>query len=315
MRTVVARLAIVLGVFALVVGAVAIFWGKDAAYRIPLDTDSYTRLTGEASGALAKSDTPGPVSYIVHTQVDPKHSDDDVIAMTQTSCMATTTEYCLDDKGNFVLAQDNPAIVNTNIAAPDKFALDRATGFPVKDQAKYVTDTAAVLPYAGVVVKFPFDVEKKDYDYWDGTLGKAVTATYKGTKKIDGLETYRFDVSIPKQDATIAADTQGSYAATQSVWVDQKTGAFVDQEGTQTVELPDGTKVLDVQVSYTDDTIKANVAKAKDNGQSLFLIDTIARFVAPVVGIILIAVGVFLLRRRTSGSATHARAPRAKQSV
>jgi hypothetical protein len=300
-RSVVGRLALLLGVFALVAAAVAIFWGKDAAYRIPLNTDSYTRLTGEASGQLAKSDSPVPVTYIVHTQVDPAHSDGDVIAMTQTSCMATTDFYCIDDKGKYVLSQDSDQLVNTNWGSPDKFALDRESGMPVEDQSKYVTDADSVLPYAGVVVKFPFNVEKKNYDYWDGTLLKAVTAEYKGTKTIDGLETYRFDVSVPQQDATIAADTEGTYAATQSVWVDPKTGSFIDQEGTQNVALPDGTLLLDAKVSYTDDTIKANVSTAKSNGRSLWLVDTALRIIAPIVGVILIGLGVFLLRRRPSG--------------
>jgi hypothetical protein len=295
--------ALLLGVFALVAAAIAIFWGKDAAYRIPMNTDSYTRLTGEASGGLAKSETPVPVTYIVHTQVDPKHSDDDVISMVQTKCMATTEEYCIDGKGDFVLAGDDPQIVNIG---QDKFALDRKTGFPVENQSKYVKDSDAVESYQGVVVKFPFDTEKKDYDYWDGTLGKAVTAEYKGTRKIDGLETYRFDVSIPSQDAEIAADTQGTYGATQSVWVDPKTGAFVDQTGTQTVALPDGTKLLDVQVKYTADTVKKNVDTAKSNGRSLWLVGTLLPIGGTILGVVLVVLGLFLLRRPRQTTAEHA---------
>lgn len=310
MRAVVGRLALLLGAFALVAAAVAIFWGKDAAYRIPLSTDSYTRLTGEASGALAKSDTKVPVTYIVHTQVDPDHSGDDVVAMVQTKCMALTSDYCIDGKGDFVLAGDDEQVVNIG---QDKFALDRGTGHPVKNQAKYVTDSAAVEDYAGVVVKFPFNVEKKDYPYWDGTVGKAVTAEYKGTKKIDGLETYRFDVTIPAQQAEVAEGTQGTYAATQSVWVDKRTGAFIDQEGTQTVTLPDGTNVLDVAVKYTDDTVKTNVADAKSNGRSLFLVGTLLPVGAPILGVVLIVAGLLLLRRRPAAPAAPSQHAREKQ--
>lgn len=306
MRAVVGRLALLLGVFALVAAAVAIFWGKDAAYRIPLDTDSYTRLTGQASGALAKSDTPVPVTYVVHTQVDPKKSDGDVISMMQTKCVATTPDYCIDEKGNVVLAQDDEHIVTFAI---EKFALDRRTGFPVADQGKYVTDTTAVDDYAGVVVKFPFDTEKKNYDYWDGTLGKAVTATYKGIRTIDGLKTYRFDVAIPAQDAEVAAGTQGTYEATQSVWVDPKTGAFIDQTGTQKVTLADGTNVLDIDVRYTADTVKNNVADAKSNKRSLWLIGTFLPYYAPILGVGLIVLGVFLLRRRPVEPAAPQRTP------
>ncbi|SFC02493.1 Protein of unknown function [Nocardioides terrae] len=295
MRGVVGRLLLVVGVFAVVAGGVAIFWGKDAAYRIPMDTDSFTRLTGEASGALAKSDTPVPVTYVVHTQVDPKRSNDDVIAMEQTSCMATTSDYCIDAKGTFVLAGDDEAVVNIG---HNKFALDRRTGLPVQDQGKYVSDAELVKDYQGFVVKLPFNTEKKDYDYWDSTVGKAVSAHYAGTRTIDGLKTYRFDVTVPSQTAEIAADTQGTYAATQSVWVDPVTGAFVDQKATQTVALLDGTKLLDVDVSYTDGTVKENVSTAKSNGRSLWVVGTGLRIIAPIVGLLLIVGGVLLVRRR-----------------
>lgn len=306
MRGVVGRVALLLGVFALVAAGVAFFWGKDAAYRIPLDTDTYTRLTGEASGALAKSDTPVPVTYIVHTQVDPKKSTDDVIAMVQTECVATTSDYCIDGKGNVVLAKDDEAIVTLS---QDKFALDRTTGLPVEDQARYVSDAALVQPYAGVVVKFPFNTEKKDYDYWDGTLGKAVTAQFKGIKTIDGLKTYRFDVNVPAQDAEVAADTQGTYGATQTVWIDPKTGSFIDQTGTKKVTLPDGTKILDIEARYTPDTVKANVATAKSNKRSLWLVDTFLPVFGTIIGLVLIAVGVLLLRRRPASPAQKQRAP------
>jgi hypothetical protein len=305
-RGVVGRVALLLGVFALVAAGVALFWGKDAAYRIPMDTDSYTRLTGEASGALAKSDTPVPVTYIVHTQVDPKKSTDAVIAMVQTECVATTSDYCIDGKGNVVLAKDDPALVTLS---QDKFALDRTTGFPVEDQAKYVSDASLVQPYAGVVVKFPFNTEKKNYDYWDGTLGKAVTAEFKGIKTIDGLKTYRFDVTVPAQDAEVAAGTRGTYEATQTVWIEPKTGAFIDQTGTKKVTLPDGTKILDIDVRYTPDTVKTNVDTAKSNKRSLWLVDTFLPIFGTVIGVILIGLGIFLLRRRPAAPTQEPRTP------
>lgn len=295
MRGVVGRLALLLGAFALVAGAVAIFWGKGAAYRIPMSTDSYTRLTGAASGALVKSDTSVPVTYVVHTQVDPKRSNGDVVAVEQTSCMATTAAYCIDDKGAFALAADDPAIVNIG---HNKFALDRRKSLPVKDQAKYVSDADLVEPYTGVVIKFPFDTEKKSYPYWDGTLGHAVTATYQGEKTIDGLKTYRFEISVPPTQTEVAEGTQGTYAASQAVWVDPKTGAFIDQQGQQTITLADGTKVLDASVNYTKETVKHNVETARSNKRSLWLVGSLAPIGAPILGVVLIAVGVLLLRRR-----------------
>lgn len=299
MRNIVGRLALLLGVFALVAAGVAQFWGKDAAERTPLNVDSYTRLTGSASGALAKSDLPVPVKYVTHTIADSKASDGKVIAIRQTSCInvASTDDapWCIDGKGNFVLDASDPSIVNIG---DKKFALDRKSALPVKDQAKYVKDSSAVQPYEGLVIKFPFHTEKKDYPYWDGTLGRSVTAEYKGERTIDGLKTYEFAVDIPPTQAEVAADTQGTYAATQNIWIDPETGAFVDQKGTQTVTLPDGSSALDIQVSYTDATVKTNVATAKDNGRSLWLVSTLLPIGGLVLGLVLIVAGILLLRRR-----------------
>ncbi|UDY22421.1 DUF3068 domain-containing protein [Nocardioides sp. Kera G14] len=297
MRSVFGRVALLLGAFALAASAIAFVWGHDAAHRIPLDVDSVTQLTGTASGALAKSDTPVPVVYTNHTLADSHASTGDVFAAQQVSCMATSAEPCIDDNGDFVLDASDPSIVTIGT---NKFALDRRTSMPVEDQAKYVKDSAEVAPYDGVVIKFPFDTEKKDYPYWDGTLGKAVTATYEGTKKIDGLETYEFHVVVPKTDAEIAEGTQGTYQAEQTIWVDPTTGSFIDQTGSQTVALPDGTLLLDADVRYTAETVKKNVDTAKSNTSSLRLVDVVARFGGLVLGVILIALGVFLLRRRAT---------------
>lgn len=297
MRAVLGRILLFVGAFAVVASVVAIVWGKDAAYRIPLDTDSYSRLTGEASGALAKSDTKVPVTYVVHTQVDPKRSNDDVVAISQASCIALTKEFCIDDKGDFVLDGSDDQIVNIG---QKKFAVDRSTGEPVEDQAAYISDSSMVKPYSGVVIKFPFDVKKKDYPYWDSTLNYAVTAKYKGEKKVKGLNTYEFYVEVPTSNAAIADGVFGSYAATQTIWVDPKTGSFIDQQGTQTLKLPDGTEVLDIAVKYTDETVQTNADDAKSNGRSLGLLGTFLRFYAPFIGVILLVAGAVLLRRKNA---------------
>ena len=41
--------------------------------------------------------------------------------------------------------------------------------------------------HEGLVNKFPFDVEKKDYPYWDGLLGRPVEMVYDDTETILGL--------------------------------------------------------------------------------------------------------------------------------
>lgn len=309
MRSLFARLALLVGVFALVAAGVALFWGKDAAQRTPLSVDSYTRLTGTASGALAKSpDTAVPVNYITHTQADPDASDDDVVAIQQTGCITLApsddSPFCIDDEGEFVFDGKSASIVQISAK---KVALDRRTALAIEDQEKYIKDEDSVVAYEGLVIKFPFNVEKKTYPYWDGTLGQAVDATYVGDRDIDGLKTYEFQVTIPETTAEIAEGTEGLYEAAQTIWVDPKTGAFIDQVGSQTATLSDGTVAIDIDVAYTDETVETNVKDAEDNGRSLWLVGTVLPIAGLLLGLVLLAVGVLLLRRRQpqSGGAQH----------
>ena len=46
-------------------------------------------------------------------------------------------------------------------------------------------------------LKFPFNVEKKTYDYYDTTIKKALPAEFQGEESIDGLNTYRFLQNVP----------------------------------------------------------------------------------------------------------------------
>lgn len=299
MRAVVGRVALLVGVFALVAAAIAMFWGRDAGRRIPISTESFTRLSGTAAGALAKSDTPVPVTYVIHTQTDPNASTGTVIAMQQVGCMAATADFCIDAQGNFLLASTDPAVVSINTY---KFALDRHTGLPVKDQARYIKDTSAIMPYEGIVAKFPFNTEKKTYQFWDGTLQKSVDATFSGTKTIGGVKTLRFDVDVPSTPAEVADGVQGTYEGSQTLWVEPRTGAYIDQAVRQKITLDDGTVVLDADLRYTAQTVKANASDAKGNVRSLWLIDVLARWIGLGVGIVLIALAIVLLRRPRAGS-------------
>lgn len=284
------KVSLLLGAFLLIAGAIAQFWASDAAKRTPLDTDSFTRLTGSASGVLVdKDDTESvkPVKYTVHTQADPNASTSDVVAFVETSCINVDEgdpADCLD------VSDDR--VVNNSF---EKFATDRHTALAVADQAKYIPDST--VDYQGLINKWPFDPEKKTYPYWDGTLGKAVDATYVGEKTIDGVDTYSYQIDIPETDAEIAKDTEGTYEAHQTVWVDTVTGAFIDQEGSQKIKTTDGTNVLDIEVSYTDETVANNASDAKANGRTLMIVTKVIPIAGFAGGLVLLGLGGFLIMK------------------
>ena len=294
MRKWAALLLIFLGAFLVVTAGVAKFWGQDAAERTPLDVNTYTYLTGEAdklnpaTGELEHV----PVAYQSLTQADPDKSDGDVVAFVNTKCVNIDRDDpppCLED-------DDDRLITNTI----DTFATDRHTALSVND-SKYLAEDA--VPHEGLVNKWPFNAEKKTYPYWDGTLDKAVNAEYVGTRDIDGLETYQYDLTVPETEvAEVVEGTPGTYSTAQKTWVDPKTGSIIDQEGGQILKLEDGSTILDISVSYTDDTVQTNVDDAKSNGKSLTMIGTIVPIVGLVLGLIFLAVGGLIIRgSRSSG--------------
>ena len=153
------------------------------------------------------------------------------------------------------------------------------------------------MPHEGLVNKWPFNAEKKTYPYWDGTLDKAVDATYVGTKDYDGLETYEYSVEIPETEAEVVKDTQGTYAAHQSVWVDPRTGSIIDQSGGEIRKLQDGSTILDIEVAYTDATVADNVSKAKDSIRTLDILTKYGPPLAGLLGLTMLLYGAFILRR------------------
>jgi hypothetical protein len=297
-RKIIAWLALFFGAFLLVTAGLALFWAPGAAERTPLDVDTYTYLTGEADKLVDPATGEmkhGPVVYTSLTQADPDKSDDDVVAFVNTKCInfdENDPPQCLEDT-------DPRLVVNTI----DTFATDRHTGLAVNDP-KYLGVDA--VPHEGLVNKWPFNAEKKTYPYWDGTLGHPVDAVYVGTRDIDGLETYEYDVTVPETEAEIAEGTQGTYSTDQKTWVDPRTGSIIDQEGGRVVKLEDGTTVLDIRVAYTDETVKTNVDDAKANGRSLDLITKVVPPAAGVIGAISLVAGALSLRSTRRLNARHA---------
>jgi hypothetical protein len=90
------------------------------------------------------------------------------------------------------------------------------------------------------------------------------------------------------------------------MWIDQGTGSIIDQTDKQVRKLDDGTPVLDLELSFTDDTVAENVKTAKDNNSQLSLVAA-APLVLGLLGLLAGAGGAFLAfasRRDDDGSDT-----------
>ena len=268
--------------FLLTAAVLAMVYVPDQVKRTPLDTDSTTRLSGQA--AVLPSGEGSPVKAVSRTVADGEASDDDVIVFDTFSCLMRDVGEgpdCTEDD-----SEGSPLVT----AGTDRFATDRRTALAVNDE-EYVG--AAAEPHEGLVNKFPFDVQQETYPYWDGLVGRAVDAEFQADEEIDGLPVYKFLISLTDEPAEISNGISGLYSTEKTLWIDQGTGKIIDQSEAQVRQLDDGTTVLDLELSFTDETVAANVEDAKASNAQLSLVRR-APIVLGVLALIALAAGAFL---------------------
>jgi hypothetical protein len=262
------------GAFLLAAGVVAVVWAGDKVELTPLDSESTTQLSGAATVLPA-----GPGDYDVRavniTRADSDASDDEVIVWERHSCLVLDVPDTPDCGEQGVGEDADPNVISIST---DLVATDRNTGEAVNGGGYLPEGTPE---HEGLINKFPFRTEKKDYEYWDGVVDRAVTAVYDGTDEIDGLEVYRFVVTVTDEPAEIADGVDGTYSIERTTWVEPKSGAIIDQEFHDVREV-DGSPVLDLELSFTDEQVAEFVADAEDN---IFLID-LATKIVPLAGFI-----------------------------
>lgn len=293
MRKIVPSLLCGIGAFLIVAAVLAQVWAPGQIERTPLDTDNTTYLSGNAQVAggddLKLQAT--PVLAFSVNKVDSDKSDDDV-AVWQTSLCVVRDQGDID---GCVDADDPEGRLIS--AESSVFATDRFTGLTV-DNDDYVP--AGTPQFEGLQNKWPFGAQKKTYPVWDGMVGAAVDATYEGTEKIDGLETYHYLADVEADDVEVLDGITGSYAATNDYYVEPRTGAIIKQVVHQE-RVADGVgKILDLDLALTDEQVQVNLDDADSNISQLRLIETIVPVVGYVAGVLALLAGLalLLLRRR-----------------
>lgn len=298
MRKVAGWLSLAVGAFLLMAAALGQFWAPGNAEKTPLDVNTTTRLSGiaqklnPATGQVEEF----PVNATSVTKSDTNRSDDKVIAFVTTTCLVIDR----GDVPDCVDAKDPQHRLVT--ASSDTFATDRHTAVAVDDK-KYLA--ADAQPHQGLVNKFPFDVQKKTYPYWDGILDSTVPAKYDRTDILQGLTTYKFDVDVPSTPAEVLSGVQGLYTQRKSIWVEPRTGSIVKQTQDETRTLPNGDPLLTLNLEYQPDTVTKAVHDAGDKASKLRLLTGVLPIVGLVGGLLLVMLGLWLLlggRRRSARS-------------
>lgn len=296
MRKTVGFVLLGLAGFLLTTALLAQFYVPGQVMKTPLDVNTTTLLSGNA--AVLPSGAGSAVKAVSRSVADGTASDGDVIVFDTFSCLIKdpdgTAPDCVDD------TDPDKRLVT---AGTDRFATDRRTSLAVNDEA-YVG--AGAEPHDGLVNKFPFDVEQETYPFWDGLVGRAVDAEFQAEEEIDGLLTYKFLISLVDEPAEISNGISGLYSTEKTMWVDQGTGSIVNQTQSQVRKLDSGTTVLDVELSFTDETVAANVEDAKANNSQLSLVGS-APLLLGILGLLALAGGAFLAFAGGSRAAGDAR--------
>jgi DUF3068 family protein len=270
----------------LTIGVLTVVWAPDMVKKTPLDVETRTVYEGEGGkiNAATGEFSVGPVYAVQETKADSDSSSDDHVLFVETSCLVKDTggdRVCVDDS--------DPDLITADI---DIFATDRRSGLAVDDENL----PADAGPHEGLINKWPFDVEKKTYPYWDGVVGRPVEMVYDGNESIQGLDTYRFVATVKDEPVEVAEGVPGTYTNTVTVNVDPTTGAIVRGGQDQQRYLTDGTQVLDVDIDWTADTIDNAVDEAKANDRLLNLLLKVLPIVSFVFGAVFLVGGLLLLR-------------------
>lgn len=296
MRVIVGRVLLGLGAFLLVAGILGVAWAPGAVKKTPVEVDQKTDLTGTAERLNTSTGETREleVRYTSITKSDTDASDDDTVYFKQATCLVE-----VDGETPDCVAEDDDRLIS---AGEETFATDRETALAV-DGSELPDD---VEPFEGLVNKWPFDAEEKDYEVYDNVIDEPVTARFDRTEEIDGLDVNVYVTETERAPIDLGSDIDGLYSDRKEYSVDPRTGAIIKQVIDQQRYLADGTEVLDLQMQYTDEEVADNVADTKDNIASVDLLTKTVPLVGFIGGALCVLAGIALvLTGRRQKKAAH----------
>jgi hypothetical protein len=208
-------------------------------------------------------------------------------------------------------------------ASTYRVCLDRRTAVAVECTVDHV-DYDDDLAIEGLTLTFPFGTEQRDYDVFNSTTRQAFPATFEGTEELDGLDVYRFQLSIPEtvirstevpgalagepDQANVTADVV--YSNERTIWVEPTSGVIVTSEERPVTVLkgPEGrtgATILAGTFAGDEDTIAAGVKRAEDIRGQITLVSTVLPLVMAGLALLVLLIGVLLLRRAGRDGGAH----------
>lgn len=311
MRRLVGPILVGIGAFLVVTGLLARFYAYPALAVAPMDQNSVTLLEAKDAKILDLStlkEVTTDMSVANRTVGDveaSKKADDGTVVW------ASTTSY-RDEIGNI------------RSRSAERYAFDAHTGEAINCCGGFVEETdgeRVEVKRSGLISKYPFGTEKKDYKFWDDTLMQAVTTKFVKESEIDGLKVYEFKYEVPLttvstrevpasligESGTDPIEAEIQYETVTQHWVEPTTGVIIDRVSNtaNTLAYEGETKITTSggEFQYTDQQVKDNVEEYKGKAASLQAVRTTVPFVGVILGLLLILGGALLSRRNRNQDA------------
>ncbi|WP_109505414.1 porin PorA family protein [Nocardioides speluncae] len=283
--------ALLLGTFLVVTAVLAQVYAVPKLLKTPTDVDVKNILEGTLTTDGPEGLTTQEIRATNYTKADTERSDDEVVVMRDGTCVMKLE----GDEVPECEAYDEP---DSRVLETDEvgYATDRLTAAGV-DDPEYVRDDIEARP-AVLLGKWPFNSKKKDYQYYEDLLEAPVTAAYEGEEDVDGLPTYRYQVSFEEEPAEVTDGIQGLYTLVRTFWVEPATGAVIDVETHGRRTLENGDLLAENKLSYTDETVAQNVSDGKGNRLKIVLAQTWVPIIGYGAGALLLLASALLLLRR-----------------
>ncbi|MBJ7355934.1 DUF3068 domain-containing protein [Nocardioides sp.] len=305
MRRLLGPILVGIGAFLIVTGVLARFYAYPALAVAPIDQNSVTKLEAKDATILDLStlkEVTTDMSVVNRTVGDVEASEE---AGDGTLVWAGTTSY-RDEIGNI------------RSRSAERYAHDAHTGEAINCCGAFEETTDGEreeVKRSGQISKYPFGTEKKDYKFWDATLGQAVTTKFVKESEIEGLKVYEFKYEVPTttvgtrevppslvgETGTDALEVEIQYSTITQHWVEPTTGVVIDRvsETANTLAL-DGETLITTSggtFQYTDEQVKENVDEYKGKASSLQAVQTTVPLVGIVLGLLVLLGGILLSRR------------------
>lgn len=299
-----------LGTFLLVLAPLLVWYVQPRAAVNPIDVDTTAVYTGRGAVFDLEQVRTVPDQKITVTQ----RVRGNVEESERSGHAVWDVTTSVDTDATLPAADPHDALDFT----PHRWVLDRRTTEPVH----CCEETPRIEGEA--YLKFPFDVQKRSYQWWDNTLGDTVVLRYRGTEEVRGHTGYRFTGSVPPtrtgtrlvpgalvglrdRPQVLAEEWYANHGV--ELIVDQRTGRvlYARTGPRQTLRAPGGDEdaavLLDAEkIAFTDETQREAVRQAERDSDLLRLVGETVPIGAAGAGSALAAVGgVLVARGRKTG--------------